>query len=226
MNSDTVIFHSVHHDTVIPDKRDIYRYMGQRGETTEQVEYLVDDVIPLVTEQLSPKGCFVLKKLGFIGETVVWGDMRISSRSLFKNLSGCKSAVVFALTVGSGADRLISSFSLSKPSYALAASAVATAAIEEYADVFCSELKSYFGQKNLYLRPRFSPGYGDFSIDFQNRFIETTEASKHLGICLTKAMMMTPSKSVTGIIGIAEENSGCPVEGCEICNNINCIYRR
>jgi len=226
MNFDTVIFHSASAETIIPDKKEVLRYMGQRGEADENVHSLADSVLPLVMENLSPKGCFVLKNLVFKDEQIFVGNMKISSCSLKKNLAGCQSAVVFALTVGIGADRLIASYSSTKPSFALVASAGATAAVEAYADLFCGELKSWFGQKNQYLRPRFSPGYGDFSPDFQRDFVEMTEASKHLGIYLTKAMMMTPTKSVTGIIGVSECNSECPVGGCELCNNKDCIYRR
>ncbi len=226
MNLNTVIFHSASPDSVIPEKKEILRYMGHRGGASESIEALTNAVIPKVIESLSPKGCFVLESIVLKETTVFVGDMEICSASLSKNLSGCSHGVVFALTVGNGADRLISSYSATKPAFALAASACATAAAEEYADMFCNELKNHFRQKNLYLRPRFSPGYGDFSIDFQKKFIDLTEASKHLGIYLTKAMMMTPSKSITGIIGVADKNTDCPVGGCEICNNNKCIYRR
>jgi cobalamin-dependent methionine synthase I len=49
---------------------------------------------------------------------------------------------------------------------------------------------------------RFSPGYGDMPLDLQGVILELLEAGKRLGIALGESKLMSPSKSVTALIGI------------------------
>jgi len=38
--------------------------------------------------------------------------------------------------------------------------------------------------------------------------------------------MLTPTKSVTAVIGLGREEVHCHEEGCESCSKKDCIYRR
>lgn len=80
--------------------------------------------------------------------------------------------------------------------------------------------------EHLFLRPRFSPGYGDLPLAIQGRFLDTIEATKRAGIYLSEGDIMLPEKSVTAIMGVSEVNTHCRMEGCEVCANITCAYRR
>ena len=64
------------------------------------------------------------------------------------------------------------------------------------------QIKPGSGAEDKILRPRFSPGYGDLPLDFQKEFLKITDASRKLGISLNDSLLMSPSKSVTAIIGI------------------------
>ena len=57
--------------------------------------------------------------------------------------------------------------------------------IEEYCDQVCTVIKSEYEAKGRYLRPRFSPGYGDFPLECQGMLLEALEAGKRIGIKLT-----------------------------------------
>ena len=81
-------------------------------------------------------------------------------------------------------------------------------------------------KKGLYLRPRFSPGYGDFSLSCQRAVLDALDAGKHLGIKLTDSFLMMPSKSVTAVIGVSQKPHRCDVKGCEACGKTDCLYRR
>lgn len=226
MEYNIIYSHSVGPSKVIPDEKEILRYMGQRGRADGITEALVAEVVPLTLEKAVPKGAFVVKKVAVADSAVYIDEVKISSQNLSKNLSGCESVILFALTSGARIDRLIGAHSALSPAKALAISATATAITEKYADVICKELKEYYKSSALYLRPRFSPGYGDFSLEFQDYIITQTDATRRCGIALTDTMMLTPSKSVTGIIGISSHNSGCVLSGCEACTKTDCRYRR
>lgn len=76
------------------------------------------------------------------------------------------------------------------------------------------------------MRPRFSPGYGDFSILHQREFLGLLEAGKRIGLSMTESSMLTPTKSVTAVIGLGEEPLRCPRSGCGACAKRDCAYRR
>ena len=81
--------------------------------------------------------------------------------------------------------------------------------------------------EGLYLRPRFSPGYGDLPLTLQKDIIRILNTPKTIGVSLTDACLMVPSKSVTALIGVSGNESRCVMAGCEECSSRNtCVYRR
>ena len=57
-------------------------------------------------------------------------------------------------------------------------------------------------KENSDCKPRYSPGYGDMSIETQKGLLELLNAGKLLGINLAKSYLMTPIKTITAIVGI------------------------
>ena len=105
--------------------------------------------------------------------------------------------------------------------------AAAAALIEEVCDRNFESWRKEYEEKGLYLRPRFSPGYGDFPLSVQKDLLGGLEAGKRLGITLTEGGLMMPSKSVTAVIGISPVKGFCRTEGCEACEKKkDCPYRR
>lgn len=119
----------------------------------------------------------------------------IKSKNLRKNLDGCKRAYVFAATIGLGADRAINAAAAISPLRQFVMDAVASAAIEALCDYAQDRLPAPTGM-------RFSPGYGDFDISLQRPLLEFIDAYKQIGVTLTQSGLMTPTKSVSAIMGI------------------------
>lgn len=151
---------------------------------------------------------------------------RTESRSLSRNLKDCEQVILFAATLGTEADSLIRKYSKLQMSKAVTMQAAATAMIESYCDEINTELKETFEKKGLYLRPRFSPGYGDFPLECQRDITAVLETAKRIGIMLTDSLLMTPSKSVTAVMGVSRKPHRCEVRGCELCSKTDCAYRR
>lgn len=148
------------------------------------------------------------------------GFMKVSSLSLEKNLAGCDYAYILAATTGINAHRLIEKNSIISPLKGMVTDCVGSAAIE----AFCDKLNLSF-ENPEFLRPRFSPGYGDLPLDCQKDIVEFLQTKKNIGMSLTESLMMVPVKSVTAIIGIGKEKNKCTGPGCMICRNDNCPYR-
>ena len=104
--------------------------------------------------------------------------------------------------------------------------ACAAAELEEYCDEQQKKISTELEKSGLYLRPRFSPGYGDFPIEFQEPIMRMLDCAKKIGLTMTDSYMMSPTKSVTAIIGISTEKERCPISGCEACGKKDCAYRR
>mgnify|MGYP002794708690 CR=1 FL=1 len=119
------------------------------------------------------------------------------SHSLYKNLSRCDEAFIFAVTLGYGADRLLGRLSAVSAAEYFITDALASAFAEAASEYTDKEIKGA-----LKCRPRFSPGYGDFPLSLQPQLLSAVNAGKLLNIVLSKSLLMSPSKSVTAIMGI------------------------
>ncbi len=159
-------------------------------------------------------------------DQVETAGMDIRSRGLARNLKGCLEVILVAATLGTRTDLLLRRYSRTDMTRAVILQACAAARLEEYLDAWQEERKKELEEEGLYLRPRFSPGYGDFSIHHQKALLQRLEASKRIGLTMTDGYMLTPSKSVTALAGISLEETACHRQGCESCGKIDCAYRR
>lgn len=148
------------------------------------------------------------------------GFMNVESSSLKKNLDGCEEAYILAATSGISSQRLIERNSVISPISGIVTDCVGSAAIE----AFCDKINSSLDNPD-FLRPRFSPGYGDLCIDCQRNIADFLSTDKSIGLSLTESLMMVPKKSVTAIIGIGKEKNKCKGSGCMTCSGKNCPYR-
>jgi hypothetical protein len=122
--------------------------------------------------------------------------MELTSRTLAKHLSGCQKAVVFGAAVGVGLDRLIAKSGMLSPAKGLLLQAIGTERIEALCDAFCAGLEGG--------KMRFSPGYGDLKLNAQQEIFALLDCPKHIGLTLNDSLIMSPSKSVTAIVGITK----------------------
>lgn len=154
------------------------------------------------------------------------GKMRIKSKSLGRNLKGCAGVVVFGATLGTGVDFLMKKYSLTEMTKAVILQACAAAFLEEYCDELQEKIARELRENGQWLRPRFSPGYGDFDVHHQKDIIRMLDTAKTIGLTMTESYMLTPTKSVTAVIGISDTEEKCHIKGCEVCTKTDCIYRR
>ena len=115
------------------------------------------------------------------------GRLKIESRSLSRNLKGCDRIVLFGATLGAETDRLLNRTSLTDMAKAVVMQACAAAFLEEYCDECQMKIGEELEKEGRYLRPRFSPGYGDFDIRFQEPFLRMLDCAKTIGLTMTHA---------------------------------------
>ncbi|MBQ8546573.1 MAG: Vitamin B12 dependent methionine synthase activation subunit [Clostridia bacterium] len=177
---------------------EIKRYLKIHKHDT-QSNSLIEECINEIYQVAIPKAVYSKDCISVENEEVKFAFDTVLSKNLSKNLCECKCAYVFCATLGIEVDRIIQKYAKIEPSKAIVLDSVASALIEEFCDYVNGILV-----KDKCTCPRFSAGYGDYSIIHQKKLLESLDATRKLGVVLSDSFMMTPSKTVTAVIGIKE----------------------
>ena len=166
-------------------------------------------------------------------------NINLNSLNLNNLLINSQDCCLMAVTLGHETDREI----LIAQNRSMADGLILDACASVMADVICDNLeleiidnlnKNFCGglelehnkNLNLKLTPRFSPGYGDVSLDVSQEIIEVLNADKYIGLSMTRSGMMSPVKSITAFAGVINNNLNFNFNKCEACNNNqNCVYK-
>lgn len=197
------------------------RYAGVK-ESTPEMNALLQECIKLCENSLTPRVCYsfypITRQDGFLD----LGFAKTDSSALKRNLAGCEEIVLFAATIGLEMDRLIARNAHLSPSRSVMLQAIGAERIEALCDAFEEELIRQGHEISL----RFSPGYGDLPLDMQREIFTALDCPKQIGVSLNASLMMSPSKSVSAIIGLNGEGSERCAHNCALCTLTNCLYRR
>lgn len=202
-------------------QKEILRYAGCKSADAETLA-LLDSVIKEARNELCYRVCYTELSVTVADGVCDFGVMQTESFDLAKALAKSERVIVFAATLGVGLDRLIAKYGRISPARALLLQAFGTERVEALCDLFCEE---YSGLHNVALAPRFSAGYGDLPLSFQREIFSLLDCPKKIGLTLTDSILMSPSKSVTAIVGI---HSGEPTEKthkCSLCDKADCEFR-
>ncbi len=210
------------------DRAETLRYLGYRGqEIDQQTQKLLDEVILEIERDSLPKSVYQEYPCQVKGNQIAVGQLTITSTNLAKNLKGCESVVLLAATIGRAADFMIKKYSVVNIAKAAVTQAAGAACIESYVDEVEAAIRQEAMKRGMYLRPRFSPGYGDFPLEYQKDIFEILECSKRIGVTLTEGNLMMPSKSVTALIGLTtKERESCQMKTCMQCEKRDCEFRK
>ena len=149
---------------------------------------------------------------------------RLEGDSIAAHLMGCTQVILLAATLSGNADRLIRRKQISGMAEAIITDALASAAIEQVCDIAEAEIMKNF--PDMQHTRRFGLGYGDFPLEGQAAFLDILDAPKRIGVCVSPALMLTPMKSVTCVIGLGRQVMSGSRKTCEVCSlGDSCPYR-
>ena len=217
-----IMMHSA--DSVSVPYAQIVRYAGiLNGDVPENVSSLIDKCSPVMQEALKYKACYLETSVSISEDTVSFEYFDIKSKNLTTLLRGCDKAILVAATAGAAADILVKRAAVTSNAEALILNAIAIAGIEQYMFTLNSFFKEEYSEYEL--RPRFSPGYGDVELSYQKELLNVLDTKRKIGVALSDTLLMTPSKSVSAIIGIGKDGCIHIDKDCELCNKKDCEYR-
>lgn len=206
---------------------EVLRYMGCPPERADgaliaQVEACARELLAVIRPRWSWRTVSLTLEAGGVR---LENGLLLPGEDLKAHLSGCGRAALFCATLGAEADGLIRRTERLDMSKALTLDCCASAAIEAVCDRIETELQGNFPGCSFPFR--YSPGYGDLPLEVQGPLLDLLDAPRRAGLCATVSHLLTPRKSVTAILGIAEGEMeqkkrsclGCPAQG-------SCQYRK
>lgn len=208
------------------DKAEVKRYAGLK-HAEDFPERYVDDACRQVQLLAEPKGIYQAYDYDPATHTILSNPpFLLEGSSIIKHLEKSSKVYVLAATVGEAVEEQCSNlFKEGNYTVGLLVDAAATTAVEQIADQI-NELLNRQAKKDGYQPTwRFSPGYGNWSIEVQSKLAAIIRASE-IGLSVTETSTLFPRKSVTAVIGLMPEN-GCieTQEGCSSCGKTDCSSR-
>ena len=207
------------------NKDEILRYLGYHGQPLEQFEEeQLTRGIKKVISTAQPR--LVYRR--FAVQDGQLPDFPLPGNDIAALLRTSREAVIFAATLGAEVERLLMRSGTVNMADALVMDACASAAIENVCDNFESDLAAELRKDGaeLWLTDRFSPGYGDMPLSFQDPLCAMLDTTRRIGLTVTKNHLMVPRKSVTAVIGIAEMPQPKRA-ACETCTmRESCSFRK
>ncbi len=201
-------------------KNEIAAFLGY-GDTAipEQVSTQIDACINILHRCSASLATYKIfeKQNEYLNKHILLG------KDINTLLRDCDKVILFAATLGMGAEAELSRLQATDMAMAVIFDACASCAIESICDNFCEDLKNKYG----YITDRFSVGYGDYPFSVQREFEKLLDMPKSIGVTMTDSGLMIPQKSVTAIIGIASSPQAGYKRGCDGCSmKDNCDYRK
>ncbi len=186
------------------NQKEAARYLGYKNGAVPSREAceLMDEAYNELLKVVNPK--YIYKEFDFnrTENGIVIDGIEFKSEKLLKCLQNSKTVIMFAATLGQGADALVRKYAVSDATMTAVAHSVGAAMVENLCDKACEELKIQIKGEH---RPRFSPGYGGLDISSQADFFKLLPVNKQLGVELSDSFMMTPTKTVTAFIGVIKD---------------------
>lgn len=202
-------------------EKELLRYAGCKT-ADENVTALLRSCLSEGRDKLTYTVVYRELPLRIADDRCDFGAFSCCSAQLAANLKDCERVVLFAATIGVGVDRLIAKYARIAPSRAVMLQAIGAERIEALCDAFCDDLAR---ETSLHTRPRFSPGYGDLSLETQKDIVTVLDCSRKIGLTLNDSLLMSPSKSVTAFVGLSREKRRRPKSKCALCEKQDCAFR-
>ena len=204
----------------------VRRYLGMGRQMPEAgLQELIARCIAEFEQAARYRACWMTLDISVGKEGVDFGAFCAPGESIARNLRDCGQAILFAATVGAETELQRKRAAVSSPARALVLDAVGTAAVEACCDLLCRQWQQELEPSGQFLRPRFSPGYGDLPLELQRQLLQCLDSSRKAGISLSESLLMIPQKSVSGIVGIGASGCFSGMHDCENCDKRDCAFR-
>lgn len=210
------------------DQTEALRYLGYGGKSPDDnIQNIINSAEKELLGIIQPRYLYQSFDIKGVenGIALENTNLILTGKDIKNHLTGCKKVVLLCATISSGVDKLIRVSQISDMTKTVIIDSLASIAIEQVCNLVEEEIREKFSEYNQTWR--YSPGYGDFPIEIQKDFLDVLNAPKRIGLMATESSMLTPTKSVTAVIGLSENQLEKKKRGCQTCNlRETCAFRK
>ncbi len=191
---------------ILPEEEDVIKrlnYNPKKTLLTEDIYSIIKKEIEASKDFISPKGItheIMIKSKQ--DNKVFLEDIEIVSKKLSDVLKNSNKITIIAATIGEEITKEVEK-RLKEENYtgAVILDAIGSEAIESFVDYIQNILEREKKLSGYKPTMRYSPGYGDLSLDF-NAYILDKLSTKEIGLTIhQETKILKPEKSITAIIG-------------------------
>lgn len=209
------------------NRAEALRYMGHHAEPDERLSAVMDECEAGLLACAAPR--YVWRVFDVVrenGELSLSGcDFPLVGEDIAKHIDGCDKAAVLAVTLSASVDRFLKMQTLADGIKGLASDAMASVFVEQVSEQAQREVLA--GMSGYSATWCYAAGYGDFPIEILPRLVECVDATRKIGVSCTASNMLTPQKSIVGIVGLSTEGIRSKARGCANCNlREKCTFRK
>jgi hypothetical protein len=229
MNLNPIILH-LNFEDIRPSYEEVVTAMGyvpgaEPSFLPDILETLMEEAV-LHTEAAGCFRIFKVENVNIKGGWISFSDGIIHcGRKIAAQLKGAEYLGIFLATAGQSFESWIKSKKSDGDIMSeFLCSSIGSEIADKAADQVESEIKKVAEGSGMGITNRYSPGYCDWSVKEQEIIFRLLPASG-IGVSLTSSFLMSPVKSVSGIIGLGHGIRQVPY-ACELCSIEDCIVKR
>lgn len=217
------------------DEREVLRYLQYKDQDIDDnLSDKIKHCIDITREIINPRFIFrkyKIKKLKLSevkSEVYLEGaNLTLQSEDIYNLLLECDECILMSATLGLEIEREIRKLTYTDLTKGIIIDACATTAIEEVCDIVQDNIAKKLLKEDKYITYRYSPGYGDLSIEKNVDINNLLNSQKEIGLTVTNSGIMIPRKSVVALIGVSRKGTTNTKKSCDNCSNrYNCDYNK
>lgn len=207
------------------NENEVLRYLEYKGQyINDNLKSTINECKKLTKDKINPR--YVLRVYPILRENnkieIKGSNLKLVSKDIYKLFENCDGCIIMATTLGIEIEKEIRKYSYTELTKSIILDACATVGIEEFCDLIQDSIRDKLKGQGKYITTRYSPGYGDLSIDYNVEIINILNASKEIGLTITENKIMIPRKSVIAIMGVSDKSIEDKKKSCLNCKNYNC----
>lgn len=215
------------------DVTEVYRYLGFQKEKPDDITVeQVAEARAKLEGNTTVKGTYQLfsfskeENTGILLENT---NLVLTGQQISLLLEESHHCILMAVTLGHEVERWIRELQIRDMAKAVILDACASSLIEQYCNQLEKDIQKEMEAQfdSVHFTDRFSPGYGDLPLTVQGSLCKVLQTDKKIGLTVSATHLMSPKKSITAILGIADRPQPMRIKGCGYCNlKETCAYRK
>lgn len=207
--------------------QDLHNLAPDQSNGLDDFPDALQDVLNVAENRIVAKGGFrILPLETCTAATLTLGGIVFETGPIIaKPFQKANSVAVFACTAGHEVHAAYSSYMANGELLkAYIMDTIGTVIVEKAMNRMAADLDENAAQSDLRCTNRYSPGYCGWHVGEQQK-VWSLLPMGYCGITLTSSSLMTPVKSISGMIGLGQDVKKSPY-ACSGCHMEHCMYRQ